>query len=325
MEKPVFVVDISADSQSSLEAHATLSLIKGSSGFHIQNGFRLPLGIYNVSVSRASDKVKRLCGFLEGYIQASKGLDHLTDQNALMQETIDYIELALYASAEHVNDVYSIAAGFFPTKAKANKNPNYRKLDKSIKEHKKFIAAAANFVKHQQSRIRMFSMEFQQGRHEEQLHGFFFEGVENGVVCPNSTFHKDQDVFAITTLAWECIYLLLNCSRELARFLNAVVPQYYGPPYVQFPKFSEAVVAAARLPVYTFGEEHPFKRATLRIRATNDSYDELESGLYGSIKNGWSKSLEGSFGRALSKFEGDGTTTSFRYAQPKSVSLQHWD
>jgi len=325
MQKAIFEVDISAESQSSLEAHAPLSAIDEGRCFHLSNGFRHPLGTYNVSVSRVSDKVMRLCGTLEEYLRAADTLDPLKNHDEVMQKTIDYIELALYAAAEHVDDIYSIASGLFETKGKAKKHSSYKKLDKSVKEHKKFISTAANHIKHQQSRIRMFSMEFRQGNAAECLHGYFFEGVENGVVCPNRTIHKEQDVFSITTFAWEVIYLLLNLSRDLADFITSVIPQPSETLSTQCPTFSKAVIAAARLPIYTFGEEHPFARATLRINSSDNNDDELDSGLYGSIKNGWSKTLGASFGNHISRFEGDGTTKSFRFAQPKTVSLQHWD
>jgi len=93
----------------------------------------------------------------------------------------------------------------------------------------------------------------------------------------------------------------------------------------QFEAFPKAVIAAARLPIYTFGEEHPFSRVTLRISSSDGEYDRLASHLYGSITNGWSSSSNASFGQFTSRFAGDGKTKSFRFAQPKSVVLHHWD
>ena len=302
-----------------------LSLIKDTDCFHYAHGLRMPLGIYNVSVSRVCDKLVRLCRRLEEYFRASDKLESLQTRDEVMQEIIDYIELALYGSAEHVNDVYSIASGFFKTKAKMGKDTAYRKLDKAVKSHKRLVSAAANHIKHQQFRIRMFSMEFSHGGSSGCLHGYFIEGVEAGVVCPSSTFHKNQEVFSITTLVWEIILLLLNCSRDLAAFLKTMTAQVEEPPNTNFPQFSKAIVAAARLPIYTFGEEHPFSRATLHISTTGGTDENLDSGLYGSIKNGWSKTASASFGRYTSRFERDGKSKSFRFAQPKSVSLHHWD
>lgn len=325
MQKPKYAIDISDESQSSLEAHISLSMLNTCNFFHLPNGFRHPLGIYNISVSRICEKITRLCSNLENYIQLGNTLDPLDDHDEEMQLVIDYIELALYASAEHVDDITSIALGFFPTKTIAIKDHSYRKLQKSIKEHKKLIATTANHIKHKQSRIRMFSVEIQQGGEAECLHGFFFEGVDMGVVCPNKTIHQDQDVLSITTFIWEIIYLLLNLSKELAAFLQSSTPLISGPPNIQFPKLPKAVIAPARLPLYTFGEEHPFARATLIVKSTNDKHDELNSGLYGSIHNCWSKTLGVSFGKNISRFEGDGTTKQFKFVLPKTLSLQHWN
>lgn len=141
--------------------------------------------------------------------------------------------------------------------------------------------------------------------------------MEGGTVCPSSAFHRSQDVFSITTLVWEIIAFLLGCSRDLSKFLHAAATQVSGQATVSSPAFSKAVVAAARLPIYTFGEEHPFSRVTLRITAGDGKTESLESGLYGSIKNGWSKSADAVFGRSTSRFEGDGVSRSFRFAQPK--------
>lgn len=326
MAKPVFEVDVSKDAPSSLEAHALLSSVDESLCFHVKNGFRASLGIYNVSVSRVCDKVERLCGYLEEYFKASTQLNPLSSFQGVMQQAIDYIELALYAAAEHVDDVYSIAYGFFESGDKAKKDGRFKRLDNAIKSHKKLISIAANKIKHQQSRIRIFSMEFTHDGRPGCLHGYFVEGVESGVVCRNAEVHKEQDVFSVTTLPWEILYLLLNSSRDLAKFLTGFQQQLNGPTNnVSCEPLAKAVVAAARLPLYTFGEDHPFSRATLHLNAKPEDDGKLNSGLFGSIKNGWSKTGDMRFGQSVSRFEGDGSTRSFRFVQPKSIGLQHWD
>ncbi len=324
MKKPSFTVDIATNAQSSLEAHIPLALITDEGCFHNANNLRMPLGIYNVSVSRVCDKLIRLCQRLETYFKASNTLEPLQASDGVMQELIDYIELSLYAAAEHVDDINSIASGFFKNSALRNKNAAYKRLQNKIKKHKRLVSAAANALKHQQSRIRMFSMEFTHGGSSGCLHGYFIEGVEAGVVCPSRTFHQNQDVFSITTLTWEIVVFLLNCSRDLAQFLYVVSTQAAGPANTKFEVFTKAVIAAARLPIYTFGEEHPFARVTLHINSSDGNTDSLESSLHGSITNGWSKTANASFGRFTSRFAGDGRTKSFRFAQPNTVSLHHW-
>ena len=325
MLKPTFDVDIATNAQSSLEAHLPLAFATDEGCLHSAKNLRMPLGIYNVSVSRVCDKLVRLCRRLETYFEASNTLESLQESDEVMQELIDYIELSLYAAAEHVDDIDSIASGFFKNSALRDKHASYRGLQKEIKIHKRLLSAAANAIKHQQSRIRMFSMEFAHGGSSGCLHGYFIEGVEAGVVCPSNSFHRSQDVFSITTLIWEIVVFLLNCSRDLARFLQVVTIQVEGPVNAKFDAFSKAVSAAARLPNYTFGEEHPFSRVTLRISSSDEKTDPMKSSLYGSISNGWSKSANASFGRITSRFAGDGKSKSFRFAQPKSVVFHHWD
>jgi len=325
MTKPVFNVDIATGAQSSLEAHPTLAGMTDEGCFHNANNLRMPLGIYNVSVSRVCEKLIRLCQRLETYFRASNKLEPLKTSDEVRQEIIDYVELSLYAAAEHVDDIDSIASGFFKNSVLRNKHASYRNLQKQIKKHKRLISAAANAIKHKQSRIRIFSMEYTHGGSSGCLHGYFIEGVEAGVVCPSGTFHESQDVFSITTLIWEIVVFLLNCSRDLKSFLTIVSTQTAERANTEFEVFQKAIIAAARLPNYTFGEEHPFSRVTLRINSSDGKRDSLDSGLYGSIAERWSKTSSASFGKFTSWFEGDGKTESFRFAQPKSVSLHHWD
>src|SRR6267143_101632 len=60
MSKPLFEIDVSSTAQSSLEAHAVLATIDPGSCHHLSQQLRLPLGIYNVSVSRIAERVLAL-------------------------------------------------------------------------------------------------------------------------------------------------------------------------------------------------------------------------------------------------------------------------
>ena len=322
--KPRFEIDISPAAQSSLEAHQMLATPAHDNFYHLSKNLRLPLGIYNVSVTRISEKVAAFCRRLEAYFQTSNKLEALHAKTDLRKEHIDYIELSIYAAAEHVDDIDSIASGFFKNDHACQKNAAYMQLHKEVKKHKKFIAASANAIKHQQSRIRLFSNEFTHAGVAGCLHGYFVEGVENGVICPSSTFHKTQDVFSITTLAWEIILFVLSCSRELQAFLTSISTPLVGPVNTQFDTFSKAVIAAARLPLYTFGEEHPFSRATVTILASDNMSAAMDSNIYGSILRRWSHSPDATFGSFKCEFEGDGSTKSFRFAHPKTITLHHW-
>ena len=325
MTKTLFSIDLAPGAASALDAHAPLARVTSEGSFHTAQDMRQPLGIYNHSVSRVCDKVTRMCGRLEAYFRSEGTLEPREENDEVMQLLVDCIELSLYAAAEHVDDIDSIAAGYFEDKGARNRNPAYRKLTKEVKRHKRLVSAAANAIKHEQSRISVFSLEFVHGGSTVCLPGYFMERVEGGVVCPSRTLHQTQDVFSITTLAWEILLFLLNCSRDLAVFVTEVDHQMVGPVQTKFEGFQKSILAAARLPLYTFGEDHPFSRATFKLWSSSGEDARLDSGLYGSIRNGWSKTSEASVGKLACKFVGDGVTKSFRFTLPKSVELQHWD
>jgi hypothetical protein len=234
------------------------------------------------------------------------------------------MELAIYAAAEHVDDIDSITKGFFNHGEHAKKKAAYRQLNTKVKERKRYLSAAANAIKHSQARLRLYSCEFRQPGVRSCLHGYFIEGVENGVVGPNKLFHKDQDVFSVTTLVWEIITFVLQCSRDLKDFLSSRAVLL--PSIVKIPsdRFTKAVSSAARLPLYSFGEEHPFSRTTVRIQASSNEASDLDSNLYGSLKTPWSVSTPPVFGPDRSEFEGDGCSHRFRIIQPKNVAFHYW-
>nr|WP_152029979.1 hypothetical protein [Pseudomonas sp. LPH1] len=324
MNKKTYKVDLRKDAQSSLQSQIILSQTTFTQLHHLEQNFRLPLGMYNISVTRLCKKIMNLCKRLEEYLTTPLSASPPNDHSDLMDELIDYIELSLYASAEHADDIYAIASGFFKSKQLRDKDQHYRRLDKALKEHKRFLSAAANNLKHQQARIRIFSVEYVQGLHSGCLHGYFIEGVSKGTIGPSKIFHSQEDTFSITTLVWEQVLLLLNCSYDLAEFLASRSQTASNDAEVKNDIFSKTIIAATRLPTYTFGERHPFSRVSVSLNTDEDSKSKLNSGLYGSLLNPWSKSDGLSIGRAASRFEGDGVSKNFQFAQPKQISLLHW-
>lgn len=209
-KKPIFDVDLSETAQSSLAAHHLLCLTDPSQTFHLRRNLRPPLGIYNVSVDRICQKVMRFCGAMEALLPSNIGADPKS-----AQELIDYIELSLYAAAEHIDDLKLIADNFYESDVARKRCRALRQFAEEIKSHKRFVSTFANLIKHSQSRVRLFSLSFSHGRNTGILHGYFVEGVNNGVVGTNSVFHDaHKSIFSVTSLAWEIICLLLRCSGE---------------------------------------------------------------------------------------------------------------
>jgi hypothetical protein len=325
--KPNFTIDISDNGTSPLEALQLLSTLDPQIGHHISNGFRPPLGIYNTSLSRICDKHSKCCKKFEKYFQTSHKIKKLHKHHALLDEIIDYLELSLYATAEHVDDIFTIAKGFYDDDASFKKSKPAKQLKKEIDQFKRLISASTNAIKHNQARIRVYSLEIEYNGVPHCLHGYFIEGVHDGVVGANKIFHDtDSQIFSITSLMWEIICFVLNASRSLKRFLETIPPGTDAPAPIQSKNFTTSVIAAARLPLYSFDDKHPFSDTTITINYPPNKKNALTSNIYGSITRKWTK-LENNemnfFGESHS-YAGDGITKSFSLVHPSSVKLVHW-
>jgi hypothetical protein len=134
--KPEFYIDIATGGKSSLEALQILSVLDPMKGNHTSNGLRPPLGIYNISILRICDKLIKCCNKLEAYFNSSKKVEALRSETELCEDVIDYLELTLYAAAEHVDDVALIAKGFYSDKRGYKTSKHAKQLEKTIKKHK---------------------------------------------------------------------------------------------------------------------------------------------------------------------------------------------
>jgi len=325
--KPKFTIDISDNGTSPLEALQFLSTLDPKVGHHVSNGFRPPLGIYNTSLSRICDKHSKCCKKFEEYFQISHEIKKLQKHRDLLEEIIDYLELSLYATAEHVDDIFTIAKGFYDNDASFKKSKPAKQLKEDIDQFKRLVSASINTIKHNQARIRVYSLEIEYNDIPHCLHGYFIEGVHDGTVGANRIFHdKDSQIFSITSLMWEIICFLLNASRSLRRFLEEIIPGTNISETISSEKFTTTVIAAARLPLYSFDDKHPFADTTIIIDCDPVKNEALTSNIYGSINKKWTgleKKKMNFFGQTHS-YAGDGITKSFSLVQPSSVKLVHW-
>lgn len=324
-DKPAFLVDLAQDSQSGLDAQPLLEMLDNSVTHHTSHHLRPALGIYNVSTLRVLEKVRQLCTKLEQYILAGPDPAGSKGRSDLSQALIDYVELALYAAAEHVDDIEHVAKHFYRTEKERKSCKEYRRLQDEIKQHKRFISAVANHIKHSQHRIRLYHLAYRYAGQEGVFHGYIVEGVTDGVVGPSRIFHSShRSVFSTTSLAWEIIVFVLRSSRSLWTFLSTK-GRLEGPTKTRSEHLINAIVAAARLPLYNLDDEHPFTTATLRLIWDDSSYKDASSLLYGSISNKWHHDQSMSFGNCGAAFAGDGITRTFNMlVSPSTVGLQHW-
>jgi hypothetical protein len=114
-------------------------------------------------------------------------------------------------------------------------------------------------------------------------------------------------------------------SDALCEFLLAidVVDNVTGAA-PQTPLLRRCVIALARLPLYSFDEEHPFEKVRFVVKASENTRQELNSNIYGSLMRRWSQSTISSIGNVRMGYEGDGTTRSFAINVPVNLRIQHW-
>lgn len=282
--KPEFRISLTNDANCGLEALDALRMLDPTLGHHVAHGLRRPLGIYNVSISRVCEKISSCCKRLERYFRTSTRVRELEREGELRQEILDYLELALYAAAEHVDDLKLFARGFYARDSDYKSSDTASDLARYVAKRKTLVSASANAIKHRQARIRLLSLEFLHGSIETCLHGYFIEGVRNGVVGPHPILHSDtKRIFSVTSLLWEILCFLLSTSRSLHTFLASVANVPADGASSSCGAFAKAVMAAARLPLYSFDDEHPFVGSRIVITGDKKAVRALESGLYGSI------------------------------------------
>lgn len=320
-----FILELRGGQYGTLEAQGALQRVDNAKTFHLKNHLRPALGIYNVSTSRVFQKIEDVCEGIEALFRSYGGGPSMTsqDRSKLERSLIDYMELSFYALADHVDDLMLVCNHFYPTKNEAQRDKAYRRFRDELKDHKRFVSAVANQIKHSQHRIRLYHVEFTHAGHIGIMLGYVIEGVEEGVVGPSPIFHSShRSVFSVTAMPWLAILFVLGCSRSLNRFLETKVPP--GETNVESNKqFTDAVTAAARLPFYTMDEDDYLPMAAFSVRLSDTAASKADSGLYGSLVKPWEHVDKIQFGRHGASFMGDGITRTFRMLiAPSKVSLR---
>lgn len=326
--KPEVRIEIDSDGTTCLAVLSDLTSLRPEASFHEVIDSRHPIGIYNVSINRLSDKVRKCCEKLEAYWKASASLTELQRHYVpLRREIIDYLELSVYAAAEHVDDAEAVARCFFPTAQAFAKAPATKRLKTELKAARDKISAFANLIKHRQSRIRIFSIEFTHDSRPLCLHAFFAEEFGQGGVRPSPLVHTgSQQLISVTGFLWDIVLFVVASSSALSRFLR-MMSAINDDTVASVPssQLADTITALARLPLYSFDETHPFARTRVVLGFAGGLLPRLDSGLYGTFAHRWTKSTDGRFGQFAGEYEGDGVTKTFKLVMPQNLNLQHWD
>ncbi|MFG1228584.1 hypothetical protein [Xanthobacter wiegelii] len=213
MSKPV--IEISPRGGGSpLPALNILSSLKNGASYHEQRDCRHPLGIYNISVARICDKVAKCADKLEAYWQVSGSPDSVDNLDATQGEMIDYLELAMYAAAEHVDDLEEIAKTFYNSDREAASSADVRLFKKAIKPLRDEISNFANTIKHAHGRLRLYQTDFYQDVSGIRVLGFFVEGWADGGIAPHRVLHSGgKTVLSLHHFFGMCLPMLGKCRR----------------------------------------------------------------------------------------------------------------
>ncbi|PYE87551.1 hypothetical protein [Phyllobacterium leguminum] len=326
MSKPV--IEISPDGgRSPLPALNILPSLKNGLSYHEQRDSRHPLGIYNLSIARICDKVAKCADKLEAYWQVSSSLDSMDNVNVVQGEIIDYLELTMYAAAEHVDDLEEIAKTFYKSDRESASSADVRLLKKAIKPLRDEISNFANTIKHAHGRLRLYETDFHHDGHTLRVLGFFIEGWVDGGVAPHRVLHSGgKAVLSVTSFLWNVLTYVGEMSVALAEFLTRI--KACDPGIVEARDtsiFRKTAIKLARLPLYSFDDDHPFDRVKWVLSLDDKLAGETNSGIYGSLLTSWSKSGDGKFGGFRLLYAGDGITRTFKIANPTKLDLKHWE
>ncbi len=321
------VIKIAPDgSGSPLPALNILSSLKNDVSYHEQRDCRHPLGIYNISVARICDKVAKCADKLEAYWRVSGSLDSMDNVDVTRGEIIDYLELTMYAAAEHVDDLEEIAKAFYKSDREASSSADIRLLKRAIKPLRDEISNFANTIKHAHGRLRLYEADFHHDGNTLRVLGFFIEGWANGGVAPHRVLHSGgKTVLSVTSFLWNVLTYVGEMSVALAEFLiriNACRPEIVEARDTSI--FRKTALKLARLPLYSFDDDHPFDRVKWMLSLDNELTSETNSGIYGSLFTRWSKSSDGKFGGFRLLYAGDGITRTFMIASPTKLKLKEW-
>ena len=328
MSKPEIVIDLdSPEGLSPFRAVGLLSSLKATASYHQKMDCRHPLGIYNLSTTRIIRKLNKCAECLEALYLSSSIVYDLRKDREKLNCVIDYLELSLYAAAEHVDDIEYIASCFYSTNNSFNKAAPVNALKKEMKPIRDRVSGFINAIKHGHSRIRMFSVDFSQPPKQVCLHGFFIEKFHNGAVAPSPAFHSSgEQIISVTAFLWNIVTYLFSMSDALCTFLTKIdAVDAASISNSDLTLLHRCIVSLARLPLYSFDDKHPFMGVRVVIRGSDIAQDRLKSGIYGSISDRWSKFSAAQVGQSEMSYEGDGTSREFRLIAPRAIAISHWD
>jgi hypothetical protein len=153
-----FRVGFGSDGASVLAAGPCLDRIQDNEAYFAQRGYRHPLGIYNVSISRLVSRGTRLSEFLYRFFSEVRSLKD--DTTELLARIEEQLELFVYALDAHVDDCELILKLCFRSDRDYAKSKAVRDFKRNIKDLRRPTSVLCNAFKHNHQRVRFFESEF---------------------------------------------------------------------------------------------------------------------------------------------------------------------
>jgi hypothetical protein len=318
------VVDLDQKGSGAIPALDRLSGIDELHLHHASYDLRHPKGGYSASLGRIYTRVASCAKNLEIVFNRATELDDLNNLSEAFNLVADHIESVLYAAAEHVDDVESVTLCFYPDKKAHERAAPVKAFKRDLDRLRRPFSSKANFIKHNQAQVRLFSTEFVHGGWPLCVHGFFVEHYSGGVLGPSPKLHpKGHRVLSVVTFLWDVLIYTYQVSLALAKFIDGLaLPVNLSP--TASDALCAAFVAVARLPNYIMDGTHPFERVNVSIAGSETSLVALDSGLYGSIAHPWSDTTNARIGRWMLTYSGDGASKSFSFLGPEKISVKNW-
>jgi hypothetical protein len=324
MTSPKFLVDLDQKGSGALPAFDRLAGIDESYLHHAKYDLRHPKGGYSVSLGRIYSRVEACAKNLEIIFNRATTLDDLNKLSEFLERAAEQIEACLYAAAEHVDDVESVTLCFYPDKKAHERAAPVKSFKRDLDRLRRPFSSKANFIKHNQAQVRLFSTEFVHGGWPICLHGFFVEQHSGGVLGPSPTLHpKGHRVLSVVTFLWDVLIYSYEVSLALTKLIDAVAPKLEASP-TPCDALCNAFVAVARLPNYVMDGVHPFERANVSVAGSDTAVAAMDSCLYGSIAHPWSDTTNARIGRWRLAYSGDGVSKSFSFLAPEKISVKNW-
>ena len=201
------------------EAESVLAGYDPTQFSNLAYGFRPPIGVYRVSLSRIWPRFRKVLACLKENMISERFQKHSTD--AWDEELLQAYEQLLYAFFEHLEDCDNILKSCFNLQNDHCKSPHVKEYWRSIKFYRNRIGMIVNFIKHAQSRLR--SVVFYAP--DWISLGYYVESVSpDGAPGPDSRLHIGGDT--AFSYAWDlrlhlsALYLI---SRRLADTVKAIM------------------------------------------------------------------------------------------------------